>query len=145
MVAEPEDVWRRVFSYLDLVYNSAVLDRYRLVQLAGAMGDPTGHKKFESISAGSKDSWIDVFNTPLRKAWARRYLDYIGSERLRVMGYDKDEIEQALSSRSKVCMPRVFSDALFMSIGALHAPLDLSGAKRQLLRSVSGKRCYAAT
>jgi sulfotransferase family protein len=38
------------------------------------------------------EKWQGVLGTPLRRAWCRRYLRWIGDERLRVMGYDLDEL-----------------------------------------------------
>jgi len=36
--------------------------------------------------------WHAQLDTPVRRGWARRYLRWIGAERLRVMGYDIDEL-----------------------------------------------------
>ena len=38
------------------------------------------------------ESWKRVLNNPVRKAWCRRYLRWIGRERLSVMGYDLDAL-----------------------------------------------------
>ncbi|WP_420426272.1 sulfotransferase family protein [Algiphilus sp.] len=145
MVTEPETVWPSVFSYLGLRYDPFVLERYSGVQFSGSMGDPTGNRKFSRISSDSVDDWVSAFDTPLRRAWARRYLAWIGSDRLRTMGYDENELQHALIGAPSCRVPRLLSDALFMTVGALHGPLDLSGVKRQALRTLSRRRSYAVT
>jgi sulfotransferase family protein len=43
------------------------------------------------------EKWQRVLGTPLRRAWCRRYLRWIGDERLRAMGYDLNELLGDLS------------------------------------------------
>lgn len=145
MVTDPEAVWFRIFSYLGLSYDPLVLERYSGVQFAGSMGDPTGNKKFSRISPDSVNDWVSAFDTPLRKIWARQYLNWIGPERLRTMGYEETELKQTLMAAPSGNVPRLLSDAFFMTLGALHGPLDLSGVKRQARRALSRRRTYAAT
>ena len=61
------------------------------------------------------------------------------------MGYEKTELAQALTGPLRFSVSRLFSDAVFMTLGAAHAPMDLSGLKRQVRQALSGRRCYAAT
>lgn len=145
MVSNPSIVWRDVFSYLGLDYEPSILEDYAGVQFSGAMVGPPGAKSYDKISTESVDSWTDAFRSPLRRTWARRYLAWIGEERLRVMGYELEEITSKLNGSLNFDPSSLISDAVFMTIGAAHAPLDLSGLKRQMSCAISGKICYAAT
>ena len=145
MVSKPGEIWQKIFAYLDLEYDSTVLDRYRTVDFSGSMGDQTGEKKYKAIAQESVDAWPQTFNSPLRRIWARRYLDWIGSERLQMMGYDKAKLELMLTGSLDIRPSRLLSDMLFMALGAAHASLDLSGIKRQVRRTLLRQRCYAAT
>jgi hypothetical protein len=145
MVSEPATAWRAIFSHLRLEFDPRVLEEYTSVQFAGSMVGPAGIKEFKEISTESIDDWTNAFRSPLRRMWARRYLEWIGEERLRVMGYAQADITRMLDGPLDFNPARVISDAVFMTIGAAHAAMDLSGLKRQLGTVISGKRCYAAT
>jgi Sulfotransferase family len=145
MVSNPSMVWRDVFSYLGLDYEPSILEDYAGVKFSGAMVGPPGAKAYDKISTQSIDSWTDAFRSPLRRAWARRYLAWIGDDRLQVMGYAREDILRTLHGSLDFNPARAISDAAFMTIGAAHAAFDLSGVKRQLRIAISGKRCYPAT
>lgn len=145
MTSNPVEVWSRVFSYLDLDFHPSHLDQYGTVSFSGRMGDPTGSTKYERISGASISAWSKEFATPMRKAWAKGYVSWIGRERLRAMGYDYTELVSALAEHRSLDVTRLFSDAVFMTLGAAHAPMDLSGLKRQVRSAFARKRCYAAT
>ena len=52
------------------------------------MGDPTGVKNYREVDTAPLEKWkTTINNNPLRKMWCRRYLSWIGEERLKVMGY----------------------------------------------------------
>lgn len=144
-VSRPEKVWPAVFSHLGLEYDARFLRDFSTVQLAGSMGDPTGRQRWDAISSESVDGWAMTFDNPLRRAWARRYLDWIGEERLSAMGYQYAELKADLAGRWTFRLSHVISDAIWMSIGVAHGPLDLSGVKRQVRKAVARHRCYSAT
>jgi hypothetical protein len=145
MTSSPVDVWSRVFSYLDLDFNPSLLEQYGTVSFSGRMGDPTGSTKYDRISGRSINAWSKEFDNPIRKAWARRYLTWIGKERLGAMGYEYTELLSGLAEHQCLDIMRLFSDAALMTLGAAHAPMDLSGLKRQLSTAFARRRCYAAT
>ena len=78
--------------YLDLEFEVSRLDSFTNVQLRGEMGDKEGYAKYSEINAQPLDKWKTVVANPFRKAWCRRYLRWIGKERLAIMGYDLDEL-----------------------------------------------------
>ncbi len=56
------------------------------------MGDPTGAKRYSTLSSEPEQKWRTTLANPLRRAWCRRYLSFLGPERLATMGYDLDRL-----------------------------------------------------
>ena len=64
------------------------------------MGDKTGINKFKAVSTAPVEEWKKTFASPLRRFWARRYLDFLGAENLRRMGYEETALRAALNEAS---------------------------------------------
>jgi len=90
--------WRRMTDYLGLEWDPSALVRFADTRLVGRMGDPTGVERYQRVSAEPLDKWRSTIANPVRKHWARRYLRWIGEERLATMGYDLGELERMLDS-----------------------------------------------
>lgn len=97
-IANPEHEIQRVFAYLDLSFDPEQLSILNNVQLRGRMGDPLGTKGFQTISKEPLEKWKHTLANPFRKAWCRRYLQWIGEKRLSVMGYKLDKLLTELDS-----------------------------------------------
>jgi hypothetical protein len=100
LVEEPAKTWSKAFDYLDLPFDSSALELFDGTKLAGRMGDRSGVAKYTRVSNESVEGWKRTLNTPVRKAWCRRYLRWIGRDRLRMMGYDLDGLMAELE-----CIP----------------------------------------
>lgn len=98
LITNPEETWSEVFRYLDLPFDRSALDRFEDVRLAGSWGDHSGTRKYRQVSADPLESWRQTLNNPVRKAWCRRYLRWIGRDRLAIMGYDLDGLIADLDS-----------------------------------------------
>jgi hypothetical protein len=98
VITRPEETWGEVFRYLDLSFDRSALDRFGNVELVGRWGDRTGTPKYTEVSADPLERWRQTLNNPVRKAWCRRYLRWIGRDRLAVMGYDLDGLIAELDS-----------------------------------------------
>ena len=92
-----EAEWRRLHEALGLGFDPAQLEGFAEVRLAGRYGDPTGVADYAAISAEPEGKWLADLAGPVRRRWARRYLDRIGSERLALMGYDRAALEAELA------------------------------------------------
>ncbi len=57
-----------------------------------AVGTPT-------LSPDPIDKWSVTLGNPIRREWCRRYLRFLGADRLRIMGYDQERLLQALNSQ----------------------------------------------
>jgi hypothetical protein len=98
LVKNPEETWVEVFRYLDLSFDRAALELFGDVELAGRWGDRSGAQKYAEVSSDPLERWRQTLNNPVRKAWCRRYLHWIGRDRLAVMGYDLDGLIADLDS-----------------------------------------------
>ncbi|MGH2715883.1 MAG: sulfotransferase family protein [Thermoleophilaceae bacterium] len=96
LVVGDEGPWRRLMSYLEVEFDPASLRRFSDVRLPGRGGDPFGVKQYSSLSTEPLGKWRETLNNPVRKAWCRRYLRWLGRDRLEVMGYDLDELRAQL-------------------------------------------------
>jgi hypothetical protein len=98
LVAQPDQTWPRLFAHLGLEYDRGMLTRFTEVSVTGRVGDQIGTRAYLEPSTEPLDKWRGVLTNPLRKAWCRRYLRWLGKERLAVMGYDLAALEAELAS-----------------------------------------------
>lgn len=142
VVREPEKRLRSVFSYLDLDWDPDVLHGFEDIHLGGRMGDQTGTRRYREISVASLDHWKSTLANPLRKAWCRRYLRWLGQERLAFMGYELDallaELDALTASRRHLA-----SDALRMPYGLLYSTFEPRQLRRKLSRLPQLHRLHA--
>jgi hypothetical protein len=90
--------WRRIVDYLGLEWQPSMLDRFTQVRLQGRKGDHTGTQQYTAVSTEPLEKWRRSLNNRVRRAWCRRYLRWIGQERLATMGYDLHELLKQLDS-----------------------------------------------
>lgn len=114
LVGGEEAEWRRLTDFLGLEFDPASLVRFSTVHLDGAMGDPVGTKAYAKLESAPTEKWRKTISNPLRRAWARRYLEWIGAERLATMGYDHEQLLAELSTAggSLTAIPADAADAL---------------------------------
>ncbi len=96
LVARAPEARARLFAHLGLQIDEADLDAQQDVQLTGRMGDQSGVLEYRELSQEPVGKWKQTLGSPLRKLWCRRYLNWIGRERLRAMGYDLDVLLREL-------------------------------------------------
>lgn len=94
----PEKELDKIAEYLELKFDPDVLKNFSQVSFSGTLGDPTGVKNYRAVDTAPLEKWKTVINNPLRKRWCRRYLKWLGEERLKVMGYDLNELLRELNS-----------------------------------------------
>jgi len=111
----PEMELARIAEYLDLKFDPDVLANFSRVSFSGKLGDPTGAKNYRTVDTAPLEKWKTVINNPLRKMWCRRYLRWIGEDRLKIMGYDLSELSQELDSAG-MSLSNVFADSIKMTI-----------------------------
>jgi hypothetical protein len=131
--------WKRLADYLDLEFDPSALSRFVDVQLRGRGGDPTGVHMYSSLSTDPVTKWRSVLNNPVRKAWCRRYLRWIGRERLAIMGYELDELLADLE-RVPSTRQRLGDDLLQIAEALVKEPLRARARRSVGLGGASGLR-----
>ncbi len=99
LVGGDEQHWSALMGYLEMRFDPDTLHRFADVKLGGRMGDPTGAKRYSSLSSEPQQKWKETLANPLRREWCRRYLAFLGSERLARMGYDHEQLRHDLDSQ----------------------------------------------
>ena len=123
LVKNPYEELGRLEKYLDLDYDSSKLRSFSSITLNGGRGDPTGAKKYTEISTKSIESWKHAITNPWRKYWCRKYLNWLGKERLQIMGYDLDELILSLGQAQNK-WDTLVSDLLYSLYGTFYCVLE---------------------
>lgn len=98
LVAQAPRALEQLFENLGLEFDAGRALRFKDVPMSGRMWDPTGTKRYSELSREPLDRWKKSLASPVRKWWCRRYLRWIGRERLQIMGYDMDALLEQLDS-----------------------------------------------
>jgi Sulfotransferase family len=120
LVASPTQELTRVLDYMDLPFDPAALNNFGMVELPGGYKDPTGIQLYKQVSREPLGKWKQTLANPIRRTWCRRYLRWIGAERLRTMGYSLEELLAELDS-IPTSSQQLASDALRAGYGLAHA------------------------
>lgn len=124
LVSNPEVELRRICEYLELKFDSSMLDRFSKVEFKGSLGDPTGRFTYVTVDSSSKEKWNQAINNPLRKYWSKRYLKWIGKRRLALMGYDLDELMRSIDQVPTKWGIRFFGDVLVAIYGLVYCSIE---------------------
>lgn len=122
LVTRTDAVMQRLLRHLALPEEAGLASRFTDVQLKGRVGDPTGIHAYDRVTAASADRWKQTLASPVRIAWCRRYLDWVGPRRLALMGYEIDRLRAELDS-----LPRNWAAA----------PRDVATTVRGVLRDAT--------
>lgn len=141
LVANPKTELNRLCGYLGLDYHDAMLRDAETQYLAGRMGDKTSAPALESQDRQIA-KWKEVFRSPIRKAWAHRYLEWIGRERLQIMGYDPNELHQTLQA-VPLDLKFLASDLGRLTYGIGCNYFQGPMLKQSLVSVIKGRRSYA--
>ena len=96
LISSPEASWPRLFEYLEIPFDPESLTGFQRVELKGRMGDPSGSRQYQALSKEPLKKWMRSLDNPFRKAWCRRYLNWVGEHRLSLMGYCLDDLLREL-------------------------------------------------
>jgi hypothetical protein len=120
-VTEDTETWHRLMAYLELPFRPELLNDFFDVQLRGRMGDKQGEQLYGSLSERPLTKWHHTLANPLRKEAARRYLAWIGRERLATMGYDAHQLYAELNAVPATAS-NVASDAMHLARALFSEP-----------------------
>lgn len=97
LVADPVAELARIGAYLGWDQLERVLSGPLAGTAGGSLGDTTGVKKYNQLSAGSKDSWVAKYNNWYRCRWAHKYCS--GTERAAILKRHGYDFPEALSGK----------------------------------------------
>lgn len=97
-VAGDRETWVALMRYLEIEFDQAALTGFAEVEIEGRMGDPTGRKAYSALSSDPQQKWRVTLANPVRREWCRRYLRFLGEERLAAMGYDLGHLSEELAA-----------------------------------------------
>lgn len=89
LVSDPTGQLRALTDFLDLEpLDSVALDEDDPLKRS-VLGDKRGIHRYSQVSAAPVDAWKESFASPIRKLWARRYLEWLGDDTIKILGYDR--------------------------------------------------------
>ncbi|MEM8485191.1 MAG: sulfotransferase [Bacteroidota bacterium] len=124
LLKNPEDTAQKICDYLDLPFQQAMIEDFQSVDLQGDMGDPTGTKSYKSISDKPLNKWKGSLRNPIRKSWCKKYLHWLGQERLAAIGYDQAALLKELKE-TPTSFKRMGGDMARISYGFLYQFAEL--------------------
>ena len=134
LLTDPHGTLEDVFRAIGLGYDPSITDRFADVTLEGRFGDQRGVKAYRTVSRDPLEKWKPTMGNAIRRRWARRYLRWLGWERLAVMGYDMDALLDELNSA-----PRntrfLLSDAVRRATSRFTAVFDPNLLQSRRMRS----------
>jgi len=128
LIKEPERYVNEIFDYLEIKKQPDVLTQFNQVELSGSMGDPTGVKKYSSISTDSLLTWANVIDSSVKKYVMLRFVKHISEAIFETHGYSKTSILEEVKRLNvrKVGFRDLLDLVLSGSISALNLNLYFS-------------------
>jgi hypothetical protein len=123
LLLDPEQTMGKVCEYIGLDFRQEMLSGIGSVQLQGRMGDPTGVKQYQQLSAEPLEKWKRSICNPYRKYWCKRYLEWVGEKRMAAMGYKLQDELRALDAL-KVTGKYLIGDLLIQAYGLAYCTLE---------------------
>ncbi|MEM8668673.1 MAG: sulfotransferase [Planctomycetota bacterium] len=111
LIKDPEASCRRIVDYLEVDYDPRMISDFSNVKFKGNLGDQTGRFEYNKVSREPLEKWKKTLANPIRKNWLKRYLKWLGPERINSMGYQFDEQMNDAKEISSG-MRYLFSDSL---------------------------------
>jgi hypothetical protein len=148
LVMDPTAVIRELCCYLELDYAEAmILNFWKDPIKSGAFGNPirqggSQEVSYREISKDPIEKWTDsLAKSPLRKRFARRYLNWIGPDRLEVLGYEYGQLTTALQE-IKVNYQNTLPDLMRLIRGTASTLLETRMWRNKVGAISSGKMIY---
>jgi hypothetical protein len=135
LVNDPVAHWPPVFDLFGVNFEEKFLSD--LPQLQGRLGDKTGAQRYRHSQPIPENSWMPELCRPLRRRWARRYVEWIGESRLESMGYKYSTTLERIGTRPSY--PLAPTDILFLGLEDLYHFIE-PALVRSKFSQRSGKR-----
>lgn len=123
LLRQPEKCIKEICAYVGVDYQSEMLDSLASARLKGRLGDPTGVSQYQKLSLAPISKWKDTVCNPYRKHWCKKYVQWLGEERMAVMGYHREDELKALD-RHKVSRKYLLGDLLMQPYGMVYCVFE---------------------
>lgn len=141
LVSGSSDVWASLFNYLEIPYQKEYIEKFATLKLDGRLGDPTGIKEYSKLSDKTNTKWKQELSNPIRKLWCRKYLEFIGRDRLLIMGFDIDQLKAELDETT-FTMKYMISDCIGLLYGLIYSYFEPRIFIDKLKRLYRKKRAF---
>lgn len=138
MVNKPQAILKELEEYLGLNYSGIHLEKFMSVNLSGNRGDSSAFGKYRTITTDSVEKWKNVLSNPWRKYRCRSYLRWIGKRRLKVIGYDLDELIKELNG-VPTRWSGMMSDMFYSLYGLIYCAFELKILKDKVRTVMKGR------
>lgn len=96
LVMNKEEVCKYIYSYLGLSNDNEKVEWSNNV-VKGRLGDKTGIASYSKVDLRPISKWKKWVCNPIRKKWCLGYLEFLGEEKLHIMGYSLNELKENLA------------------------------------------------
>jgi hypothetical protein len=141
LVQKPEKTLNSIFKYLELNQIDTKNMDLNKTMLNGTLGDKSGINSYSTISGESVDKWKGTVVNPLRKQWMKKYIKWIGSENIELMGYTMLDIINDIDDH-KTTNKMLLSDSLRSIYYYLNTIFNLQVAYNNYQQIITGKKIY---
>jgi hypothetical protein len=143
LCANPDSELRRLYKYIFPGLELHPLRPLHEVKVRGGrMGDDSVMRESPLVSNEMHAKWKAVMCNPVRKRWCRKYLEWLGEDSLRRIGYNQGELLAELES-VPFGMKHIASDCVRQLYGGMNAILEIELVARKLRRLRSGQQIYS--
>ena len=140
LLAAPDQTLTNIFEWLDLDH-AALRQKGECKVLVGQMGDPKRHGDSGEICSAENGGWRQMPLNPLRRRWLQRYLDWIGAERMSLMGYDLGLWKRDLAA-TPTTFQHVADDLVRMTFAPVYRTIDYPVLRKKLRNMWRGQRNF---
>jgi len=141
LVNNPRIELERVFNYLGIMFCQDQLIKFVDFKTNSRLDSEPDRYIYNDVNRQSLAKWKKVLSNPIRKAWCRRYIHWVGEKRLALMGYQLDDLLSDLGHLSSD-FSYLRSDAWRVPYGFLYRFMEGRIIKNKILDLVSGRRIY---
>ncbi len=138
LICDSENQLKKLSVFLGIEFDSFIMKSFNKVELTGTYGDKTGYSEYTALDTNPLDNWKTVLNTPVRKRWCRRYLNWLGEERLSEIGYSYNGLLDDLDSIPNNFIKSV-PDTFYLSLDLLCKGIEPFIIKRKIKKMISSQ------
>ena len=133
LTSDPEVTLTELCRYLQVPYLPEMTRGLSDKKIQGVMGDPTGQDQYAEVSTASHSKWKSLLSGMVRKRYAENYLNWLGEDRLDVMGYPRNDLLSELK-QLPTCTSRWPSDIYWTLYGRRYRRIGVGARQEEMDR-----------